>query len=1304
MKSFAFFLLFLVRSALASLTVTKDNQQGSLPFTPSWTPTSASLIAGMTPSSFAGNFNEEGSGANVNTLTGGGGLTIGQVPGGGGETCSGNYVTCGNSSGAGSNIVYTLPDSANGYNITNITVYGGWKDGGRDQQAYTVWYATAANPTNFIALTSVNYLPSDSSGLASSTFVSISDSAGGVLVPNVVALEFDFTTPPCENGYCGYAAITVQGTVASPPSGPPVVFAPSENPASAPTGITTGTVVTLTASALGSIPINYQWRTDGGYGGTMTNIPGATGANLVVNTAGYALGTYRYDYVAQNSQGTNTSPAVAIVIAAMVDIGSAAPTPGPNDIAQLLNTSQNDDGINYYTDNGAAYSNWCGQTFTTGNNPMGYLLKTLAWKSAGNGQSFGNSQLYDLYFYSLSADGTQATVIASYQDYSGGTENDWFQWQGLNVPLAPNQVYAYAFGRDASAGGYEHIGDQGGNPYPGGQIVTVPNTTGTGPVTYGMTRNSDATFDLGLTTYNQTAPRALVPAPAFSVYPIYAGMLGSVTLNEVALGADPFAYQWLCNNGAGGALSPVDGATTSNLVINLNGLTAGNYNYAVVVSNAFGFSVSPSFTLNVLGPTAPSVTLDITPALVNTGNVGDAAQYTASFAGTPPISYQWYFNDGFGLVPISTSGIPSAGSNTLTLSNMQLTNDGVYSVVAQNYAGSVTSSVSTLVVMLPTNSLPPAVTVPPVWLQISNSPGTAHLQWAQGTLQQATNLNGPWASIATNLETTNYAVLATNLAAYFRSTVARQPRIVNLYCFCRDQDYRIANSQQVLFNCTTQQVQLFMQANLPATFALQHDALVDTNYQNYFKTQLPTNDEIGAWWEITQTLCQRAGVTWRGTYEWEPTANIDFSCGYTPTERKQLVDAYMSDFQSIYGYYPKTVGSWYIDEVTLQYMQQQYGVVASANCKDQIGTDTYTLWGSYWNQAYYPSKLDSYMPAQTLAGQIDMPVFRLLGSDPIYQYGNFTPGIYTLEPIYPYSGGSPTWVAWYFNAFIKQPSLAFGYTQAGQENSFGWGSMAAGLNRQVTLIAAEAKAGEIQVMTLAQAGEWFRDNYSQTPSTSVVTLDDWQNQGHKAVWYDSRFYRLNVLWTNGAFCIRDLHCFDENMVSPTYSNVLTAAYFNYGTLPVMDSGQWSGNGTNSVGMWPILLPSGSFMIPQGPPLVKELSPTDLSIQQPLVGGGTFSIICTETNVTCTATNGQGQPLSWAWDMVGGAQQTSAVQNVASNSISYIFDPVAADGSTGIGVNYQLQLASGAGSCQQLSNGDIQLSPDSSGKLVMDLGQ
>jgi hypothetical protein len=71
-------------------------------------------------------------------------------------------------------------------------------------------------------------------------------------------------------------------------------------------------------------------------------------------------------------------------------------------------------------------------------------------------------------------------------------------------------------------------------------------------------------------------------------------------------------------------------------------------------------------------------------------------------------------------------------------------------------------------------------------------------------------------------------------------------------------------------------------------------------------------------------------------------------------------------------------------------------------------------------------------------------------------------------------------------------------------------------------------------------------------------------------------------------------------------------------------------------------------------------------------------------------DGQGQPLHWALNLVGGASQASVVQSVLTNAVTYQYD----------GASYQLKVAPDAGTCQQLSNGDIQLSPDNSGKLVL----
>ena len=540
-----------------------------------------------------------------------------------------------------------------------------------------------------------------------------------------------------------------------------------------------------------------------------------------------------------------------------------------------------------------------------------------------------------------------------------------------------------------------------------------------------------------------------------------------------------------------------------------------------------------------------------------------------------------------------------------------------------------------------------------------------------------------------------FFIFLLTVAGYFSTATAKEtnePRIVNIYNFIRNSDFRLTNSEDVLFDCTRHQIGLLKGAKLPATWALQYDALINPRYQKLLKEELGTNDEIAAWWEIPQPLAEKAGIKWRGQHEWDPVANVGFSPGYTPEERRKLVDIYMSDFKGIFGRYPRTAGSWYIDEVTLDYMASKYGIVASCSCKDQIGTDFYTLWDGYWNQAYYPSRLNAYMPAQTKHGQINVPIFRMLGSDPIYQHG-ITPGMFTMEPVYPDAGGSSNWVNWFIGDFVSGPSLAFAYTQVGQENSFGWEAMKNGLQRQVELFAKLSQSGEIRVETLAESGEWFCSHFSVTPPTSVVALDDWKHQGRKTVWYDSRFYRLNMLWQNDVFFIRDLHCFDESLMSPTHEKALMATSLSYEALPIMDWARWSEAGALNVGIWPVLLSSNdveSPMVPEGDPVVKSLGTKKLEVEQPLKGGVKLVIVCAESKITCTALDGKGQPVHWAWKLVGGTKQKAIVQSVMPQVINYLY----------MGAKHQLRSPRGSGSCQQLNDGAILVAANDAGTIVL----
>lgn len=388
------------------------------------------------------------------------------------------------------------------------------------------------------------------------------------------------------------------------------------------------------------------------------------------------------------------------------------------------------------------------------------------------------------------------------------------------------------------------------------------------------------------------------------------------------------------------------------------------------------------------------------------------------------------------------------------------------------------------------------------------------------------------------------------------------PRIVNIINFIRQLEPRDSKiSEEVLYETVHKQVELLKKYNMRGTFLLQYDALINPRYQSLLKEEVRRGTEVGGWWEITQPHVEAAGLEWRGRYPWDWHADVGFATGYIPEEREKLVDVYMEKFKEIFGKYPASIGSWFIDAHTLEYMHEKYGIVASCNCKDQYGTDGYTLWGGYWNQAYYPSRLNGYMPAQTQEGQIPVPVFRMLGSDPIYQYdtglGHSIQGVITLEPVYGDAGGSEKWVRRFFKSIFEDPCIGFNYTQAGQENSFTWAGMGKGLEMQFPILDSLIQTGDIRIETLEESGRWFKKKYPVTPPTSVTALTDTYDNGNRTVWFNSRFYRTNLLWNDRSIRFRDIQLFDERIESDYLKQRGTSNQCVYTTCSILDGFLWS---------------------------------------------------------------------------------------------------------------------------------------------------
>jgi hypothetical protein len=492
-----------------------------------------------------------------------------------------------------------------------------------------------------------------------------------------------------------------------------------------------------------------------------------------------------------------------------------------------------------------------------------------------------------------------------------------------------------------------------------------------------------------------------------------------------------------------------------------------------------------------------------------------------------------------------------------------------------------------------------------------------------------------------------------------------QPRIVNIVNFIRLVEPREpAITKDVLYQTVVQQIAMMKKYHLDGTFLLQYDALIDPRYQKLLKGLPRGSFEIGAWWEIPQPLVEKAGLIWRGRYPWDWRANIGFATGYTPQQREKLADVYMRDFKKIFGYYPQSVGSWFIDAHTLGYLYRKYHILASSNCKDQYGTDGYTLWGGYWNQAYYPSRVNAYMPAQHEEEQIPVPIFRMLGSDPIRQYenglGTTRQGVTTLEPVYKDAGGDSTWVNWYFKQFVDGASMGFAYTQAGQENSFTWDAMSKGFGIQLPLIARLRDENKIRVETLAASGKWFRSHYRITPPTSVTVKEDLPGYDRRTVWFDSRFYRANLIWEKGLLRFRDIHLFNEKLASVYETIAATSNECAFFTLPFVDGYVWSKPSANSAGSPAAVNSAGSpaaatlaglrfraridgkeTELEGGDPVITDNVPGELKIVWPLrTVTGSFLFEIDERRIKITwmgedavdARNPNVKPLDWFLDL------------------------------------------------------------------------
>lgn len=543
-----------------------------------------------------------------------------------------------------------------------------------------------------------------------------------------------------------------------------------------------GQSATFTVVASGGGTLTYQWKKDG------SNVSGATTASLTIASV-QPTDAGSYTCVVSNFTTAESSAATLTV--------NVPPT------ISVQPSSQ---------------SGYVGGTATflvgaAGTPPLSYQ-----WKKNGAAISGATNHTYTTPTLALTDNGAKFTVTVTNVTTQTVTSSE----ATLTVTLAP---FPPAFTTHPAATTKVAIGKNAtltvvvnGNPTPTLQWkkdgVDISGATGASLALTNVQAASGGSYTVVATNSEGTATSnagVIVPVvpPSITTQPTATTtvLVGSnVSLTVVAAGDAPLTYQW--KKGA----SAISGATTSTLALSNVGLTDTG-DYSVVVTNA---EVSESVTSATAVVTVQQEAAITTQPAANTV-VNDGANVTLTVAatGTPAPTYQWK-KDGADL-----TGKTAA---TLTLSNIQKANAGVYTVVVSNTTVNgvkdVTSANATVVV-----NVRPSITTQPTHTTVDEGKSATFSVVGAGEapLTYQWRKNGNAISGATNASFTIAATAPADAGSY--SVVVNN--VTNVPVTSNSAVLTVETAPVILTHPANASVQL----NLNATFSVYATGKAPLTYQ-----------------------------------------------------------------------------------------------------------------------------------------------------------------------------------------------------------------------------------------------------------------------------------------------------------------------------------------------------------------------------------------------------------------------------------------------------------------------------------------
>jgi hypothetical protein len=446
--------------------------------------------------------------------------------------------------------------------------------------------------------------------------------------------------------------------------------------------------LTLSVTASGPGSLRYQWRWNG------VNLAGATNAALTfASFQPENMGDYRVAVYNEYGSAVSSNATLSVVLPASILVGPQSQTVFPKTNAsfsvlafsassltyQWRHNSQDIPGANQSTyvipsvepADGGQYA----VLVTDANGP---LLSAPAQLTVTDHPLFSLQPTNRVL-----ALGTNATSVTNVSAaYS--TTPVRYQWlfNGTNLPGATGATLILSNVQVFHAGDYA--------------VVATDN--------YGSSTSSIATLVV-------VVRPAIVQNPLPTTNVVLAGQ--DAVFTAQASGSEPLNVRWRRRGATftNGVIANTFVTTPTNVLLtsiltvtNASYLNNGDY-FDVNITNVAGTVTSARGYLVVTNGW-PEITVQPTNLVVNAGS---NATFVTKFMGNPAVTYQWWHNWTNLLAEDASPLSATAQTNSLTVTNVQATNEGEYVLILNNGFGSVTSAVATL-----TLRQPPVILVQPV--------------------------------------------------------------------------------------------------------------------------------------------------------------------------------------------------------------------------------------------------------------------------------------------------------------------------------------------------------------------------------------------------------------------------------------------------------------------------------------------------------------------------------------------------------------------------------------------------------------